>query len=99
MSKFLHPYNGGEINYVYDILDRLTSCTDTEGYTFSFSYDANGNTIGRTDGRGKRIDEIPRIVLRWDCRQVFVKLAVLLDMDITTAQQNDRTIIILTIFY
>ena len=38
--------------YVYDALDRLTSYTNAEGYTFSFRYDNEGNTVASTDGNG-----------------------------------------------
>ena len=43
---------GNATTYVYDALERLASYTNAEGYTFSFQYDNEGNTVASTDGNG-----------------------------------------------
>ena len=39
--------------FVYDCLKRLTSATNPESGTTTYTYDNNGNVVKRTDARGR----------------------------------------------
>jgi RHS repeat-associated protein len=56
-------------SFVYDSLSRLTSATNPESGTISYSYDNNGNLIKKIDARGvetnSSYDAINRVKRRW----------------------------------
>jgi RHS repeat-associated protein len=43
--------NRGQVSFGYDSLSRLTSASNPESGTVSYTYDANGNVITKTDAR------------------------------------------------